>query len=68
MENLMIENAIQHGLWATLFVGLFIWTMREHSRREKGYKEIIHELTEKFGAIDESIKALAAKLDRRDYK
>ena len=62
MENILIESAVQNGLWAALFVGLFLWVMRDHAKREEGYKEIIHGLTEKFGKLDESIKKLTDKL------
>ena len=62
MENVLVESALQHGIWAALFVGLFIWVMRDHARREEGYKAIIHELTEKFGKLDESVRDLSVKL------
>lgn len=65
MDTVLMESAIQHGLWATLFVGLFLWVMKENSKREDGYKAIIHELTEKFGKLDESVKKLTEKLEGR---
>lgn len=34
MESAIISEATKNGLFALLFVALFIWTMRENSKRE----------------------------------
>ena len=64
MENILIEGALSHGLWASGFVFLFIWTLREHKQREREYREVIRELTQKFGRLDESVRKLTEKLKK----
>jgi len=63
MENtLLLETIIQQGAWASLFVVLFIWVLKDHARREKAYHATIDKLTEKFGKLDDSVKELTARL------
>ena len=39
METIL-EMAINHGLWAALFVGLLFYILRDTAKREKKYQDI----------------------------
>ena len=43
--------AVKNGLWAALFTGLLIFVMRDSSKREKKYQDIIEELSENFQIV-----------------
>lgn len=55
-----MDLAAANGLWATLFVFLFIYVLYDTRKREKKYQEtiaenqkIINSLSEKFGIVDQ---------------
>lgn len=63
MEKSLMDLAAANGLWAALFVFLFIYVLYDSRRREGKYQEtiqenqlIIKELSDKFGIVD-SIKS-----------
>lgn len=62
MEKSLMELAAANGIWAALFVFLFIYVLYDSRKREGKYQQTIHdnqaiikELSEKFGIVD-SIK------------
>ena len=59
--------AIKNGLWAVLFTGLFIFVIRDSTRREKKYQEIIKELSESL-AIVKDIKQNVEEIKTVVYK
>lgn len=60
MEKLL-EFAYTNGIWAFLFVWLFVYQLKDSSSREKKYQSIIDDLTEKFSLLD-SINTKVDKL------
>lgn len=48
-----MQLAATQGIWAVLFVFLFIWVIRENMKRECAYQVIIKDLTERLGVLDE---------------
>ncbi|MBU5676765.1 hypothetical protein KQI88_10070 [Alkaliphilus sp. MSJ-5] len=59
MEQTLFKLAAGNGLWASLYVFLFIYVLYDSRHREKKYQETISEnqsviknLTEKFGIVD----------------
>lgn len=61
MIDEIINLAISNGLWAVLFVMLFLYQIQNSQKREHKYQEIIDSLTNSFGilkTIDANIKAL----------
>ncbi|WP_406242337.1 BhlA/UviB family holin-like peptide [Tissierella carlieri] len=60
MEKSLMDSAAANGIWAALFVFLFIYVLYDSRRRENKYQEIIHdnqiiikELSDKFGIVDD---------------
>jgi len=51
-ENIL-NLALNHGLIAGLFVCCLIYILKDHSRREKNYVDIIEKLAEKFKVLEE---------------
>lgn len=43
MESEIIKMAVSQGLWATLFVVLFFYTLKQYNRREEVYQATIKE-------------------------
>lgn len=61
LKNIAIEN----GVFAVLFVSLFLYVLRENAKREFKYQEIIEKLS---SIIEEKIGKIEIKIDdmRRD--
>jgi len=75
MEQTLMDLAAANGLWATLFVFLFIYVLYDSRRREQKYQDtikenqsIINKLTEKFGILEDvqkDVSYIKDELNRR---
>jgi len=59
MEETLFKLATNNGIWATLFVFLFLYVLYDSKQREGKYQDtiyenqtIIKELSDKFGIMD----------------
>ena len=43
--------AIKNGLWAVLFTGLLIFVIKDSTKREKKYQDIIKELSDSLSIV-----------------
>ena len=46
------ETALNSGLWAMLFVGLFITQMKDSKAREEKYQALVDSLAEKLKIVE----------------
>jgi preprotein translocase subunit YajC len=53
MAEQIMQMAMQHGLIAALFTGLLIFVLKDSSKREKKYQDIISELSENLNIVKE---------------
>lgn len=60
MDQELFKLATSNGIWAALFVVLFLYTIYDSRHREKNYQstiqdnhKIIQELSEKFGVVED---------------
>ena len=51
MWNEILNLAIKNGIWAVLFLGLFIFVIRDSSKREHKYQQTIKDLTAHLGIV-----------------
>ena len=63
MEQEILKLAASQGLFAALFVVLLFWVLRENSKREAKYQELLHELTCKFDSIEAGVERIEYRLD-----
>jgi hypothetical protein len=56
MENILLELGAANGLWATLFVCLFLYTIYDSRKREKEYQGIIGKLSDTINVDLHSVK------------
>ena len=66
MEEILTQLIQSQGVWAVLFVFLLLYTIKKNDKldelqdaREKEYRELLLELTEKFSVVNE----INSKLD-----
>ena len=52
MWNEILNLAIKNGLWAVLFLGLFIFVIKDSTNREKKYQQTIKDLTAHLGIVN----------------
>lgn len=50
--------------FAVLFVGLFVWVMKQNNTREERYQDTIDKLTEALGYV-EAIKSTVEKIHEK---
>lgn len=75
MEKSLMDLAAANGIWAALFVFLFIYVIYDSRKREANYQgtikenqDIIKQLSEKFGIVDNiqnDVKSIKDELKRR---
>ena len=65
MESKLIEAASSQGIWALLFIVLFIYTVRDGKQRESKYQSVIEKLS---NIIEVEIKCLAEKIEHFSKK
>ena len=60
MEGELFKLATNNGIWAALFVALFLYTIYDSRTREKKYQDTIqenqditNELPQKFGVVED---------------
>ena len=53
MWNEILNLAIKNGLWAVLFLGLFVFVIKDSSNREKKYQQTIKDLTSHLGIVND---------------
>jgi len=67
MIDQIFNLAISNGLWAVLFVILFLYQIQNSQKRERKYQELIDNLTNSLGiikSIDANVKALSKSVAR----
>ena len=70
----VLNLAIKNGLWAVLFMALFIFVIKDSANREKKYQNTIANLTEHLGVVKsikedvDDIKAMVYKTDKSKSK
>ncbi len=52
MENEILQLAASQGLWAVMFVILLLYVLKENSKREEKFQDIISNLTERLDMLD----------------
>lgn len=75
MEQELFKLAAGNGIWASLFVALFLYTIYDSRKREKNYQDtirenqvVIREFSDKFGIVQEiekDVSYIKDKLERR---
>lgn len=51
MWDEVLNLAIKNGLWAVLFMALFVFVIKDSANREKKYQDTIKNLTEHLGVV-----------------
>lgn len=66
MENEVLKIVASQGVFAALFCYLLFYVLKENSKREGKYQDIISNLTDKFQVIEGGLKDV--KGDVEDIK
>ena len=52
MESEILRVAAGQGIWATLFVSLLFYVLKENAKRENKLQEIINKLSDKLNIVE----------------
>lgn len=66
MEKEIFELIVTQGLFAILFCYLLFYVLKENSKREQNYQEILKELTEMLPNIKQDIEHIKEKILKQD--
>jgi hypothetical protein len=53
------------GPWALLFVGLFIWVLKQNQRREDKLIQVLEKLTDSYESLAADVREIKEAADRR---
>lgn len=53
-EKTIFDLAITQGIWAVLFVSLLFYVLRENSKREAKYQDVISSLSDSFECLKDN--------------
>ncbi len=56
MQLEIIQEFLSYDVFAGLFVGLLFYVLKENSKREQNYQDIISELSKKFDIVEDMHK------------
>lgn len=62
MDNELLKVIATQGAFAVLFFYLLFYTLKENSKREDNYQEIIKDLSESLPTIKEEIQEINNKI------
>lgn len=74
MWDQILDLAIKNGLWAVLFLGLFIFVLKDSKQRENKYQQTIKDLTKHLGVVNdikkevEEVKEVVFKKSKKSKK
>ena len=74
MWEQILDLAIKNGLWAVLFLGLFVFVLKDSKQRENKYQQTIKELTQHLGVVNdikkevEEVKEVVFKKSKKSKK
>ena len=66
--KLISETALSNGIFCGLFVGLFIYVMRQGAEREKQLQNIISEYNQQLKNISETLIKIQETLEKTHKK
>ena len=67
MWERILDLAIKNGLWAVLFLGLFVFVLKDSHQRENKYQQTIKDLTDHLGVVND-IKAEVEQVKQIVFK
>lgn len=74
LEQALIEAATTQGIWALLFISLFLYTIKNNEKlvekqdqREVNYQKLLSDMTEKYAVVEDirnSVDEIQKKMER----
>lgn len=65
MDATFLEYFKGSGPWAILFVGLFIWVLKQNQKREEKLIEVLEKLTDNYDKLATDVKEIKESIDRK---
>lgn len=65
MDQALIKLVVSQGVFAALFVYLLFYVLKENSKREESYQNIVNELSKSLPSIEEKLDLIGKQLDNK---
>ena len=63
MDAIITKAAIEQGIWAILFVTLFLYQLKESKHREERLMAFIDDIAQQFKLLDSRTSKISCDLD-----
>lgn len=63
MQQSLIKLIVSQGIFAVLFVYLLFYVLKENSKRESNYQQIVNELSQTLPGIEEKFNSISKQLE-----
>ena len=64
MEQAILKLIISQGIFAVLFVYLLFYVLKENSKRETNYQQIVSELSKSLPSIEEKLDVISKQMNK----
>lgn len=65
MEQSILKLIISQGVFAVLFVYLLFYVLKENSRRETNYQNIVNKLSSSLPSIEEKLDDISKNINNK---
>ena len=64
MDQAILKLIVSQGIFAVLFVYLLYYVLKENSKRETNYQQIVNELSKCLPSIEEKLDLISKQLNK----
>lgn len=68
MLESILQFAQQYGIWAAMYIILFVWTMRESKHREEKLMTTLDKYADSFGRLSQDVSEIKQDVDELKSK
>ena len=63
MEDAILNGALEQGIWAMLFVSLYLYQLKDSRRREDRLMAFIDDIAQQFKILDSRTSKISCDID-----
>ena len=64
MDQAILKLIVSQGIFAVLFVYLLYYVLKENSKRETNYQQIVNELSKSLPSIEEKLDLISKQINK----
>ena len=64
MDQAILKLIVSQGIFAVLFVYLLYYVLKENSKREANYQQIVNELSQSLPSIEDKLDLISKQINK----